>query len=97
LADDERPYLHQRVVGLIATAGGELAAVNAVNAMVHVVHALRGTAVPLFVAIPRAKQVFNAQGYVVDGKWADRLDQLGKLVVETANQLKAANLRSAGV
>ena len=84
LAHDERPYLHQRVVGLIATAGGELAAVNAVNAMVHVVHALRGTAAPLFVAIPGSHRVFDEAGNVVEKKWATRLDQLGKLVVEMA-------------
>lgn len=84
LSDDERPYLHQRVVGLIATAGGELAAVNSINAMLHGVHALRGTAAPLFVAIPKAGQVFDKHGNVIDPKWATRLDQLGKLVVETA-------------
>lgn len=90
LAHDERPYLHQRVVGLIATAGGELAAVNSINAMVHTVHALRGTAVPLFVAIPKASGVFDAHGRDLDGKWAGRLDQLGKLVVETARMFQPA-------
>lgn len=54
LARDATPYLHGKVVGLIATAGGDLAAVNAINAMVHVMHALRGTVAPLFVPIPKA-------------------------------------------
>src|ERR687896_1982657 len=39
LARDERPYLQDRVVGLISTAGGGTAAVNAIGAMVNVVHA----------------------------------------------------------
>jgi FMN reductase len=88
LSDDQRPYLHEKVVGLIATAGGELAAVNAINALVHSVHGLRGTVASLFVAIPRAQAVFDTQGQVIDAKWAGRLDQLGRLVVATASKFQ---------
>ncbi len=34
MARDEKPYLQHKVVGLVATAGGGMAAVNAINAMV---------------------------------------------------------------
>jgi FMN reductase len=88
LSQDERPYLHEKVVGLIATAGGELAAVNAINALVHSVHGLRGTAASLFVAIPRAKDAFDAHGQLIDTKWAARLDQLGRLVFDTASKFQ---------
>lgn len=88
LAHNDPPYLHNRVVGLIATAGGELAAVNTVNAMVHTVHALRGTVAPLFVAIPKANQVWDKQGNILNERWAARLDQLGALVVDTARRLQ---------
>jgi FMN reductase len=88
LSQDERPYIHEKVVGLIATAGGELAAVNAINALVHTVHALRGTVAPLFVAIPRPREVFDTQGQIIDAKWAARLDQLGRLVAETASKFQ---------
>jgi FMN reductase len=90
LSQDERPYIHEKVVGLIATAGGELAAVNAINALVHTVHSLRGTVAPLFVAIPRPREVFDAQGGIIDAKWAGRLDQLGRLVAETASKFQPA-------
>lgn len=53
MAGDEIPYLQDKVVGLIATAGGDLAGANAVAAMVHAVDTLRGTVAPLTVAIPQ--------------------------------------------
>ena len=84
LAGGDRPYLHQKVVGLVATAGGDMAAVNAINAMVHSVHSLRGTLVPLTVTIPQAWKGMNAQEGYIDPKWAERLDSLGRLVVTTA-------------
>jgi FMN reductase len=88
LKQHDPPYLHGKVIGLIAVAGGDMAAVNAINAMVHVVHALRGTVAPLMVPIPNARRVFDAQGKVIDEKWALRLDQLGKLIVETAEKFQ---------
>jgi FMN reductase len=87
LADDIRPYLDQRVVGLIATAGGDQAAINAINALVHTVHSLRGIAVPLSVPISNARRVFE-HGALVDERIAARLDQLGQLVVATAEKFQ---------
>ncbi|NIM07181.1 MAG: NADPH-dependent oxidoreductase, partial [Armatimonadetes bacterium] len=59
LADDG--YLGNKPVGLISTSGGHMAGVNAVNAMIHAVHALRGVVVPLSVSIPQAWKVFGAE------------------------------------
>lgn len=92
LSEEERPYLHERVVGLIATASGEIAGVNAINAMIHTVYALRGTVAPLLVPIPRPREAFDAQGQVVDAKAAGRLDQLGRLVVQTANKFQPSSV-----
>ncbi len=89
LAADEPPYLHGKVVGLISTASGEMAAVNAVNTMVHVAHALRATVVPLMAPITHAWDVFDERGEVRDPRWAERLDLLGRQVVETAARLRA--------
>lgn len=98
LSGGERPYLHERVVGLIATAGGDLAAVNSINAMVNVVHALRGTVAPLFVPIGNASRVFDADGRVIDPKIAGRLDQLGKLVVTHAQHFQPLEMElGAGI
>jgi FMN reductase len=88
----EEGYLTNKVVGLIATAGGDMAGVNAINAMVHTVHALRGTTVPLLVSIPRAKKMFNQDGRLLDDKWVSRLEILGRLVVETAGKLSSMEI-----
>ena len=93
LSDDPRPYIHNKIVGLIATAGGDLAAVNAVNAMVHVTHAIRGIPAPLLIAIPQGWKVFDKEGKILEEKWAGRLDQLGQLVVEMAAKFQTEDLQ----
>ena len=87
LARDERPYLQDKVVGLIATAGGGMAAVNATNAMVNVVHALRGVAAPLSVPVTQSWKAFDEEGNIRDDGVAGRLESLGRLVVELAAKL----------
>lgn len=84
LSGGDNPYLHNKIIGLIATAGGDMAGVNSVAAMVHCVHSLRGIVAPLMVAIPHAGNVFNKEGQITEGKWATKLDSLGKQVVEIA-------------
>ncbi len=84
------PYLKNKVVGLIATAGGDQAAVNAINAMVHVVHSLRGTSAPLTVPIAHAPKALHPGAGSMDQKWAERLEKLGQLVVEMASPLPHA-------
>jgi FMN reductase len=89
MARDEKPYLQDKVVGLIATAGGSMAAANAINAMVNAVHALRGVAAPLSVPITQSWKVFDEEGNVGDTGVAKRLESLGRLVVEMATKLGA--------
>ena len=90
LARDQRPYLQDRIVGLIATAGGEMAGASAARAMVDIVHALRGTAAPLVVAIPQAwRHADEKNGEITDERYRGRLDALGRLVVERAGRLSA--------
>jgi FMN reductase len=88
LSDHPRPYLLNKPVGLIATAGGDLADVNSINAMVHVVHSLRGLALPLSVPIHNAGKAFDADGQIINDKVRTRLNQLGKLVVEIAERMQ---------
>ena len=87
LARDERPYLEDRVVGLIATAGGGMGAINAINAMINVVHALRGVAAPLSVPVTQSWKTFDEEGNIRDEGVARRLESLGRLVVEMAAKL----------
>jgi FMN reductase len=89
LSGDERPYLDGRVVGLVATAGGDLAGANALRAMVDAVHALRGIVAPLTVAVPKAWQKSDGDGEITDDAYAGKLDSLGALVAGTAGRLAA--------
>ena len=89
MARDEKPFLQDKVIGLVATAGGGMAAVNAINAMVNVVHALRGVVAPLSVPVTQSWKVFDEEGNLRDDGVANRLRSLGRLVVEMATKLGA--------
>ncbi len=86
---DEKPYLQDKVVGLVATAGGGMATVNAINAMVNVVHALRGVVAPLSVPVTQSWKAFDEEGNIRDEGVAGRLESLGRLVVEMAAKLRS--------
>ena len=86
---DEWPYLEGRVVGLISTSGGERAAANTTDALVHVVHALRGVVAPSMVTIPRARRHSDGEGNITDESYGARLERLGRLVVEMAKGLSS--------
>ena len=88
MARDEKPYFQDKVVGLIATAGRDLAGANAIAAMVNAVHVLRGTVAPLTVAIPQVWKRTDGDGNVTDEGYGSRLDKLGRLVVEMASSLR---------
>lgn len=90
LKRDAPPFLTDKVIGLIAVGGGDQAAVNTITAMMHIVTALRGTLAPLYVPIPRAGENFDdSRGVITSEKWADKLDQLGALVVRMAATYRA--------
>src|SRR5918998_2867185 len=93
---DEKPYLEDKVVGLVATSGGGTAAVNAINALVNVVHALRGVAAPLSVPIQQSWKAFDEERNVRDEGVAKRLGGLGRLVVEMATKLGSGSEESVG-
>ncbi len=88
LADAPRPYLHNKPVGLIATASGDMADIHSITAMINVVHSLRGYALPLSVPIHNASKAFDKEGNVINEKIATRLTQLGKMAVETAGHFR---------
>ena len=92
LARDDRPYLDGKVVGLVATAGGDQAAANATGALVNVVHALRGVVAPLMVPIPKVWQRSDDEGNVTDENYGGRLDRLGGLLVDLVRKLRPEEL-----
>lgn len=86
LGDREPPYLTDKVVGLISTAGG-VNALQAVNTMEFITRSLRAWAVPLVLPIPRAAAVFGPDGSVRDQHVAEQLRSLGREVVRAARQM----------
>src|SRR5438876_12439779 len=86
LGDRNPPYLTDKVVGLISTAGG-MQGLQAVNTMEFVVRALRGWTLPLTLPIERAGQALDENGQARDPRLAAQLAQLGTEVVRAARRL----------
>lgn len=85
LANYNPPYLTDKVVGLISTAGG-VQALQAVNTMEFVVRALRGWAVPLVMPIAEAWKAFDDHGKPVDTRLTEQLHALGREVARASIQ-----------
>jgi FMN reductase len=85
LSDRTPPYLTDKVVGLISTAGG-VQGLQAVNTMEFVVRALRGWAVPLVMPIAQAWKAFDEQGRPVDATLTQQLRALGREVARGSCQ-----------
>ena len=86
LGDRRPPYLTDKIVGLISTAGG-VNGLQAVNTMEFITRSLRAWAVPLVMPIPRASEVFGADGSVRDPRVATQLRALGQEVARAAQQM----------
>jgi FMN reductase len=92
LADRQPPFLTDKVIGLISTAGGTHG-LQAVNTMEFIVRALRGWAVPLVVPIPQAWRVFQ-EGQVLNNAFATQLRALGGEVARAAEHFAATPMTS---
>ncbi len=86
LSKSDPPYLTDKVVGLIATAGG-VQGLQAINAMEFAVRSLRGYTHPLTAPIDRAWQLFDKNGNFSDEATVARLRALGQGVARTAARL----------
>jgi len=86
LGDRTPPFLTDKIVGLVSTAGG-VHGLQAVNTMEFVVRSLRGWAVPLVVPIPRAPAAFDNAGRPHDPQLETQLRQLGHEVARAARQM----------
>jgi len=93
LSDRNPPYLTDKVIGLISTAGGTHG-LQAVNTMEFVVRALRGWAVPLVLPIPQAWQVFQ-DGRVRDKRVEEQLRALGRELARAAHVFAAGTITTA--
>jgi len=80
LAERDPPYLTDKVVGLIGSAGG-VQGLQVVNTLEYVVRSLRAFAVPMVVPIS-ARAAFDADGKLVDERAAAQLRHLGEEVAD---------------
>ena len=85
LSNRQPPYLTDKVVGLISTAGG-VQGLQAVNTMEFVVRSLRGWAVPLVLPIAQAWKAFDAESNARDPNLREQLRALGREVARGACQ-----------
>jgi FMN reductase len=79
------PFLHDKVIGLISTAGGTQG-LQAINTMEFATRALRGWAVPYVVPVAMASRVFDQSGRLRDQAVEQQLRTLGGEVVRVAQR-----------
>jgi FMN reductase len=85
LGDRDPPFLHDKVIGLISTAGGTQG-LQAINTMEFATRALRGWAVPYVVPVAMASRVFDPSGRLRDQAVEQQLRTLGGEVVRVAQR-----------
>lgn len=88
LGERDPPYLTDKIIGLVSTAGG-MQGLQAVNTMEFIVRALRGWAVPLVVPIGQAWKLIDDTGEVLDGRTEQQLHALGSEVTHAARHFAA--------
>jgi FMN reductase len=88
LKDHNPPYLSNKPIGLVTTAGG-VQGLQAVNSMEFIARALRGWSVPLVMPVAQSWQSFDPDGRLTDEAIAAQLRALGAEVVRAARQFRA--------
>jgi FMN reductase len=88
LAERTPPYLSNKPVGLVCTAGG-VQGLQAVNSMDFMARALRGWSVPLVLPVAQSWQSFDPDGNLTDEGVAAQLRRLGAEVMRAARQFQA--------
>jgi FMN reductase len=88
LAEHDPPYLTNKPVGLVTTAGG-VQGLQSVNSMDFIVRALRGWSVPMVLPVAQSWQTFDPDGRLVDDSVRTQLLELGAEVVRAARQFQA--------
>lgn len=77
LANDDPPWLAEKVVGLISVAAGGHG-VNTINSMLHTCRALHAWTLPTAVAVPGS--ALDSNGQLRDSNIRERLSKLGREV-----------------
>jgi FMN reductase len=87
LADRQPPYLSNKPVGLVTTAGG-VQGLQAVNTMDFIARSLRAWSVPVVLPVAQSWKSFDPDGRLTDEKVATQLRALGSEVVRAAHQFR---------
>jgi FMN reductase len=87
LANDSRPYLEGRPVGLIATAFGHQAANSSINTLRTIVHSLRGWPTPFGAALQIDPETFDDCGACLNSAVREQLELVGRQVAQGAGRL----------
>ena len=90
-AERDPPYLTNKPVGLVTTAGG-VQGLQAINSMEFIVRALRGWSVPLVQPVAQSWRSFDRDGRLADDAVADQLRAFGAEVVRAARQFRAEGI-----
>jgi FMN reductase len=88
LAERDPPYLSNKPIGLVTTAGG-VQGLQAVNSMDFIARSLRGWSVPLVLPIAQSWQSFDPGGHLINQAIAAQLRALGAEVARAARQFRA--------
>jgi FMN reductase len=88
LAENDPPYLADKPIGLVTTAGG-VQGLQAINTMDFIARSLRGWSVPLVLPVAQSWQSFDPEGHLKDEAVAGQLRKLGAEVVRAARQFQA--------
>jgi FMN reductase len=88
LAERDPPYLTDKPVGLVATAGG-IQGLQAVNSMDFIARALRAWSVPMVLPVAQSWRTFDPDGRLMDDMVGTLLRELGAEVVRAARQFHA--------
>jgi FMN reductase len=88
LGERDPPYLSNKPIGLITTAGG-VQGLQAVNTMEFIARSLRAWSVPLVLPVAQSWQSFDPDGHLKDEAVAAQLRKLGAEVVRAARQFQA--------
>jgi FMN reductase len=87
LADRDPPYLSNKPIGLVTTAGGTHG-LQAINSMDFIARALRGWSVPLVMPVAQSWRAFDEEGNLTDESIAAQLRAFGEEVARAARQFK---------
>ena len=88
LADRTPPYLSNKPIGLVATAGG-VHGLQTVNSMDFIARSLRGWSVPLVMPVAQSWRSFDPDGRLTDEDVAAQLHALGAEVARAARQFRS--------